>query len=159
MSDKTSPPEWENLERLREQWVNQPTGPEPPPDWEPLLRRETRKRWLRIGASILALLVLVALVSGAGAWWWTHRPPPPPGTVVGQVLTLDGTPLPGARASVEGFPSIWATSNDEGQFVLTGVPSGQRWILVEVPGKAGVAIQVHVPAHETVTIEEVRLWR
>lgn len=153
------PPEWENLIRLREQLADQPAGAEPPPDWEPLLRRQARKRWLRIGLGVLALTVAVALAVGAGAWWWAHRPPLPPGIVTGQVLTLDGTPLPGARASVEGFPGIWATTNGEGQFVLTGVPSGLRWILVEFPGRAGIAIQVQVPAHDTVKIGEVRLWR
>lgn len=100
-------------------------------------------------------VVSLALVLGVAAVAWLTDPPldypfqePPSGaamrdvdlgiggeTIIGQVLSADGTPLPDASVLTrQGVRTIWAWTDAEGHFVLEGTSRGPCKILVTALG-------------------------
>ncbi len=164
MSDKEHEDraDWlEGVETLREKWTTEETPAEEPaaPDLEKAVRRLSWRALLRWMGLALVVAVVFWAVGLAGWWVWRHRPLPPPGTVKGQVVALDGTPLPGVVVSVEDIEGVWTTTQTDGTFVLPGVPGGNRWLLIEIPNRSGVSLPVQVKSGQEVDIGTVQLWR
>jgi hypothetical protein len=83
-----------------------------------------------------------------------HRAPPavPVGTVTGMVYGPNGGPFAGAIVSPAGYPAIRAYTDSAGNFTLTRVPSGKRWIKAVKPGyEFAVSDAVYVPAGQAAT--------
>lgn len=76
------------------------------------------------------------------------------GTVRGEVRGVDGQGLFGAAVSVEGT-SIGTMANENGAFVLTGVPAGTQSIRVSLLGHAPQTQPVAVPEDGEVTVNFV----
>ncbi len=164
MADKNHPDKasWEDeLTALRQRLSQQEqvVPAEAAPSLEGAVQRGRWRRTLRwTGVAFLIALALWAVLLGS-LWLYENRPLPPPGTVKGQVVDLDGLPVPGAVVTVEGFDQFRAVSQADGTFILPGVPGGTRWIRVELPGHAGVTVPVEVPSSQEVDIGTVTLWR
>lgn len=58
---------------------------------------------------------------------------PPRAAVTGWVRTEDGVPIPGARVEIFGSRAV-ATTNDEGEFQLAGVPGGTQTLVTHAIG-------------------------
>jgi TonB-dependent starch-binding outer membrane protein SusC len=109
-----------------------------------------KMRWLRKGPAALAgvvALALAALVPGAVGAQQT-------GTVVGQVITDSGEPLPGTQVSIVGT-EIGGLTNQEGRFVIPGVPAGERSLQVQRLGYRTVTQTVNVTPGAVVSVDIV----
>jgi iron complex outermembrane receptor protein len=86
-----------------------------------------------------ALAAIILVTSSASAGQPTPQAQPAiessgPMTVTGQVRRADSLkPIPKATVIVEGT-TIQASTDDQGRFVLSGVPSGSRHVIITAPG-------------------------
>lgn len=71
-----------------------------------------------------------------------------PATIYGEVTTLDGQPIEGARVRISGHEAM---SDDKGEFYLPGIASGKALAVVEKPGYARYRETVPVPRGAVVT--------
>jgi len=62
-------------------------------------------------------------------------------TITGVITDESGNPLQGAEISIKGF-NIHTTSNAQGIFSLTNVPSGKQTLIVNAPNFAAVEIEI-----------------
>jgi iron complex outermembrane receptor protein len=72
------------------------------------------------------------------------------GTIRGRVADAAGAPLPHAAITVAGTP-LQASSNDQGDYLLGGVPAGSQTVRVRVLGFVPQTAQVTVTAGQSVT--------
>ncbi len=107
------------------------------------------RRLRRVPAALVAAtaLAVAALVPGAVVAQQV-------GTVLGQVTTDTGEPLPGTQVTIVGT-SIGVLTNPEGRFVLPNVPSGERSIQVQRLGYRTVTQTVTVAPGATVSVDVV----
>ncbi|PSQ65499.1 MAG: hypothetical protein BRD25_02605 [Bacteroidetes bacterium QH_1_61_8] len=74
------------------------------------------------------------------------------GTVEGRVVDAnDGTPLPGANVAVEGT-SIGTSTNEDGRYALSGVPTGSQTIRVSFVGYEKAEKTLEVRSGETTSL-------
>ena len=72
--------------------------------------------------------------------------PPEVGIQIGGVVrSADGLPFPNARVAIEGRAAIGSQTNEEGHFVLAGMPSGKVALRVTSAGGTHKIVQVEVP--------------
>lgn len=84
---------------------------------------------------------------------------PPLGTVTGTVYGLDHNPVVGALVNPAGYPSIQTYTDNEGQFVLTQVPAGKRWIKAFKAGYEFAVPEAVYVSTGTSSVGEIRLSR
>jgi len=72
------------------------------------------------------------------------------GTIRGRVADAAGAPLPHAAITVAGTP-LQVSSNDQGDYLLGGVPAGSQTVRVRVLGFVPQTAQVTVTAGQSVT--------
>jgi hypothetical protein len=72
------------------------------------------------------------------------------GTVVGELRGFAGAPVDGAIVSTDGLPDV--RSNEQGRFVLPGVPAGTRQISVRAIGAEPQVNTVDVRPGDTTTV-------
>lgn len=77
------------------------------------------------------------------------------GVVVGTVSRADGSPIDGARVSVQ-LPSRSATTDQAGRYALRGLPAGQYRVTISAIGQRLAQRAVNVVAGQTTTLD-VRL--
>jgi hypothetical protein len=77
---------------------------------------------------------------------------PATGTVRGRVTeAASGQPIPGVQAQVVGT-TLGAATGETGEFTITGVPAGNRVVLVRRIGYAEARLPVQVAAGQTSTV-------
>jgi hypothetical protein len=92
--------------------------------------------------------VLVALVTGA------QLPAQTTGTLIGRIVTADGSPIANARITVRGT-ALGTVAASDGGFRLTGVPSENQTLDVKRLGYRPSALVFDVLAGETLHLEVV----
>jgi hypothetical protein len=127
---------------LRAGTGDQPLPPPPPPPW--YFRRPVRAA---------AWAATAAACFWAGWVWHAHRTC----EVYGQAVDYAGRPVAGAVVCVEGYGPA-AVTDDDGGFRLHHRPAGRAWILVEVPGRGGVAHPIRPERGAVVDIGRVYLY-
>lgn len=74
------------------------------------------------------------------------------GTVQGVIVDASSSqPLAGVQVVIEGTDRTTIT-NDQGRYMITGVPAGEHTLVVETLGYSGVSVSVTVTAGQTTTI-------
>jgi len=127
-----------------------------------LVGREVVRRDLYIGSgtrvslSDSASMALGVTLSGPRSAWRGRA------TVSGRVLSSDGRPLASARVSLEGSDAV-GTTNDRGEFALSGLPSGSQTLnaraLGFLPERRTVHLLVgHAPNEVVVRLTSLKLF-
>jgi hypothetical protein len=123
-----------------------PPGYYPPPAYYPPPPRPKKERPSNKPAVVGSLLVIVAVLGLITASFgfigisffnnadgWFSGEDGAVTTVSGVVESLNGTPLEGARISVQG-ESFTAIADEDGTYILYGVPMGDQTLIVEKEG-------------------------
>ena len=106
------------------------------------MRRDTLLR------TTLGLLLAVLMTGSAFAQTATVR---------GTITDDNGDPLPGASVRVEGNESIGASTNADGVYEITSVPTGQQTLLATFVGFNTATEDINISAGQTLTVDFVLL--
>jgi outer membrane receptor for ferrienterochelin and colicin len=106
-----------------------------------------RNRFGRLGAAILAVLILATPAAAQGN---------PTGTISGRVVQQDGAVLPGATVTatspaLQGARTV--TTSDNGDFILPFLPAGEYTVRIELAGFKNADQKVNVAVAQTVPLD------
>jgi outer membrane cobalamin receptor len=111
-----------------------------------------------LGRSTACAIFVVGLLVG-----WFRVPAtaaPNDATAAGSVISVDGTPVPGARVTLVGNgPGLSASSDRNGAFVFRSVAAGTYTLIVTAPGYNPIAGQLVQIAPHAATRIDLRLPR
>jgi len=108
----------------------------------------SRNSWFSIAGRVLGPVLCAVLLAAGAADAQTGR-------ITGTVSDLNAAPIQGAQVSVVGT-SQGSITNANGQFLLTGIPSGNHQLLVQFTGYRSTTVAVSVRDGEASPVQ-VRL--
>ena len=101
---------------------------------------------------LAALLLSMGMLIWLGLWAWQSVDVEPGGTVTGQILNLDGSPVSGVWVHIINKLDQQAVSDQDGRFELKGVASGEQWVMIETTAGSGLLLPVRVVSRQSTDI-------